>query len=609
MDGGGSFMPWLTFSPDGKWLAGSCDIRKGDVTYCSTRIWDTASGHLLHNFPGSSEAGVFSPDGRRLAVAKIFQVLVFDSATGKEVLRLPSEFQHIWGIDFSPDGKLLATGEDQMIRFWDAQTGREVMAGGGHSEPIQTVAFAPDGRTIFTGGLDGSVVLWSWPEAGELRRIEKLGSSWGVQALTISPDGRTIAATAWVNGGQPFSLFDVASGKPIATFGKDLPSQGPITWVPGGKEVVTGIAQSGGGFAVWNPASGALVRTQGHSPDGIVSLALAPGANELWGVSLYGTVELRDWVSGKALRSLGEHAGGGVTHLAVSPDGRWLAAGSHAWDLDTGKLIRGGPDHNAPVSISPDGRLLASGDDGAVVVWEFMTNKEIHRFKLKTGQVKAVAFSPDGTILVSSDYADALVWDMTGRLEQGRLVAESLTRPLMESLWQALAGDDAWAAYRAAWRLAGGGSASAVFLSERLHPATSDPAEVQALHQALTDPDFDARERAARELVDRGVRLQPADIEALRRPSPMVDARATRWDMEHPAASGLPRALLPPPVILPLPDRLRSSRSILALENDRSPEAESLLEGLAGGAPSAPQTLEAQAALARRGGAPPQTSR
>ena len=179
-----------------------------------------------------------------------------------------------------------------------------------------------------------------------------------------------------------------------------------------------------------------------------MSLAFAPGAKELWSAAQYGHIELSDWMSGNAVRSL-ERVGAGHDYLALSPDGCWLAAGKDVWDLNTGARVRYGPDTDVPLSISPDGRLLASGDESAVTIWEFMTQKEIHRFKLDTGRVKALAFSPDGTALVSSDYNDALVWDMTGRLEDGRLVSASLSRAAMESLWQSLAGDDSWAAYRA----------------------------------------------------------------------------------------------------------------------------------------------------------------
>jgi hypothetical protein len=216
-----------------------------------------------------------------------------------------------------------------------------------------------------------------------------------------------------------------------------------------------------------------------------------------------------------------------------------------------------------------------------------VTRKEIHRFEPATGTVRALAFSPDGTALVTTDYDDALVWDMTGRLQNGRLPSLDLTAAEMESLWQDLGSDEAWVGHHAAWTLAAGGAASVSFLAGRMHPAFSDPAKIMALRQCLTDRDLNVREQAACELLDLGCELPPADLDALRRPNPAVDARGFHLDR------------LPPPVLLPLPGRLRSPRAVMALEHCPAPETQSLLDTLADGAPAAPQTREAKAALAR----------
>lgn len=131
------------------------------------------------------------------------------------------------------------------------------------------------------------------------------------------------------------------------------------------------------------------------------------------------------------------------------------------------------------------------------------------------------------------------------------------------------------------------------FLAGRMHPAVSDPAQIKALRQCLTDPDYDVREQGARRLLDLGAELQPADLEALRRPSRMLDARGIQL-------GGLrPPVMLPSPVLLPLPDRVRSSRAVMALEHNPASQAQALLDTLSDGAPAAPQTREAKAALAR----------
>lgn len=69
----------------------------------------------------------------------------------------------------------------------------------------------------------------------------------------------------------------------------------------------------------------------------------------------------------------------GVTSVAISPDGRWVAAGSldmvvRIWDSSTGLLVerlRGHKDSVYSVAFSPDGRGLVSGSlDKSLKYWD-----------------------------------------------------------------------------------------------------------------------------------------------------------------------------------------------------------------------------------------------
>jgi hypothetical protein len=184
---------------------------------------------------------------------------------------------------------------------------------------------------------------------------------------------------------------------------------------------------------------------------------------------------------------------------------------------------------------------------------------------------------------------------MTGQLKDGRLPALELTSTEMESLWQTLGDDDAWAAHQAAWKLAAGGKAAITFLTQRLPPATKpSPELLKTLRDRLSDPDYDVRELAARQMVDMGIELTSDQIEALRRPAPQP-----AYVFGIPGLKEPPRRLLPPPELWPLSERLRSSRAVAALERSREPSAKLLLETLADGAPRSPLTREAKSALAR----------
>jgi glucose repression regulatory protein TUP1 len=69
----------------------------------------------------------------------------------------------------------------------------------------------------------------------------------------------------------------------------------------------------------------------------------------------------------------------GVTSVVISPDGRWVAAGSldavvRIWEVATGKLVERLRGHRASVysvAFTPDGRGLVSGSlDKTVKYWD-----------------------------------------------------------------------------------------------------------------------------------------------------------------------------------------------------------------------------------------------
>jgi hypothetical protein len=129
----------------------------------------------------------------------------------------------------------------------------------------------------------------------------------------------------------------------------------------------------------------------------------------------------------------------GVTRLAVSPDGRRVAAGSmdHAarvFDAESGKLLFAAEKQLSPVrtvAFSRDGTRLASGcEDGNVRVYDaagkflYLCQRDTGDLRIEPGGgypghkkgVRAVAFSPDGQwVVTGSEDNTARVWDARGK--------------------------------------------------------------------------------------------------------------------------------------------------------------------------------------------------
>jgi WD40 repeat protein len=257
----------LAVSPDGK-LAASLAPRE------SARLWDLATGRLLHAFLGddgsdlafSPDTGiVFTPDNRGLLIQTgSQQVRRYDVKDYKELCLYAATG---WVHEFRPtaDGTRLIGSQSEGMSgrwlMWDLQTGwlKESNLG---ARPTPLGAIAPDGSVIVEG--DGAVidVPTGLPRA-TLTTADQL-EPW----FAISADGKLAAAAVLDPGGdrdgpnrkpRGVQVWGLATGKPLAHIAcGDIDRTRPA-FSPDGRTLATCEAD---GFRLWNVATGRQVHYQ-----------------------------------------------------------------------------------------------------------------------------------------------------------------------------------------------------------------------------------------------------------------------------------------------------------------------------------------------------------
>jgi serine/threonine protein kinase/WD40 repeat protein len=176
---------FIAVSPDGRWVVTGSFAGEG------MKLWEAASGRLVHNFPGVPKPGKtprsFSPDGRWLLVYDEGWVL-YDTTTWKPKVRLFLGPSH--DLVFAPDGRTIAYGDDRAVGWTLAElpTGRALAR---FRDPEQSrinrLAFTPDGTRVVASLLESPYVrVWDLPSIR--RRLAELHLDWAPPTRFPAPE-------------------------------------------------------------------------------------------------------------------------------------------------------------------------------------------------------------------------------------------------------------------------------------------------------------------------------------------------------------------------------------------------------------------------------------
>jgi WD40 repeat protein len=464
---------------------------------------------------GDPTTGVaLGPNGKYLAsCASDGSVKLWD-LSGKELRTIAAHDSMAGAIVFTPDGRgLISTGHDRLIKLWDPQTGKRLATFRGHAGPVTAIAVATDGKTIASGSWDKTIRLWDLKGAKEIRAFK--GHEGVVSSVAFSAGGDAIVSGSW---DRSIRVWDVNGGERELVNHEDA--------------MVFDVRLSDRTMA----ACGGYAALRFWEPSGRGGL----GARKFWDPA---------W----QFRAGPKGIEGPVFHIALSPDGRTLAAAGafrlvQLWEVASGReraVLDAPAAKSAGVAFDDDGRwLAAAGEDGTIRAWEL------------------IATTPH---------------------PRGTLADEKL-----RSLWGDMGGAAGAPAYRAILTLSAHPSDAVPFLKERVKPVgVAEPERIARLLKGLDSEDFTARQQAEQELERMSEQAGPALRKALEEPIASLEVRR-RIERLVQKLNGR---------MLPL-EQLQAIRGIEVLESIRNPEARAVLERIAAGAPGR-LTAEAKSSLRR----------
>ena len=189
-------------------------------------VWDVASGEQVMTVGAEQDtviAADISPDQSKIAVGGPSRLVkIYSTKDGELLHKIKKHTDWVTAVAFSANGEFLASGDrNGGISIWDPDNGQELFTLAGHKAAVTALAWRNDSKILASASEDGNIRWWETAEGKQAKTWS--AHSGGALSLAYTHDGKLVSCgrdnqvITWNGDGSKIKSFQFDGELPLRT--------------------------------------------------------------------------------------------------------------------------------------------------------------------------------------------------------------------------------------------------------------------------------------------------------------------------------------------------------------------------------------------------------